>query len=95
MAFGVNPSYNPYGVELYIHLVDGLSGVVGDVLAEKRADEENLLCLDLNVRRLKKKKGEQSINIDMHINKCKNLKLKKRSARMKGISLGWISMSDA
>ena len=29
-----------------------LAGVVGDVLAQQRADEEDLLGLDLNVRRL-------------------------------------------
>ena len=52
VVLGLLGGHEEVAVAVLLDLLDGLAGVVGNVLAEKGADEEDLLGLDLNVRRL-------------------------------------------
>lgn len=52
VVLGLLGGHEEVAVAVVLDLLDGLARVVGDVLAEQGADEEDLLGLDLNVRRL-------------------------------------------
>mmetsp|Transcript_40395 Transcript_40395/g.86109 ORF Transcript_40395/g.86109 Transcript_40395/m.86109 type:complete len:223 (-) Transcript_40395:269-937(-) len=75
VVLGLLGCHEEVSVAIVLHLVDGLAGIVGNVLAKECADEEDLLGLDLDVGGLALGTAERLVDHDARVGQRATLAL--------------------